>query len=135
VRRALLLLVLTSAAACGGLSPEESAQRGHYDGLWTVVSISGKAAPADRFLIRVREGKVTGGRDGCNSWGFDATVPPAPDGARMIISDAQECAPTPVMRAYWRAIGNGNVPPRLTPTGELQLRAAGEEIIAERRPD
>ncbi len=134
MRRALLSLLLAPAAACDGSDAEEAARLGHYDGLWSVVAISGEPIPPDRFLVRVRGGRVTGGRDDCNSWGFDATVPPGPDGTRMIIADAQECAPTRELRAYWRAIGNGNVAPRLTENGELQLNAGGDELLAIRKP-
>jgi hypothetical protein len=121
---ALFLIV----AACDG-------EAANPDGMWTVTTISGQEVPPGKFLLRVRDGRVTGGRDGCNSWGFDATRAPAPDGTRMIISDAQECSPTPQLRGYWRALGNGNAPLRTTEGGELRIRAGGDEIIARPVPD
>jgi hypothetical protein len=133
LRGGLLLLLL--AVACHGPDAEEAARRGHLDGIWSVTTISGRNVPEGSYLVRLRAGRVTGGHDGCNSWAFDATVPPRPDGTRMIVADAQECAPTPSMRAYWRALGNGNVPPGLTGSGELRIKAAGEELLARRKPD
>src|SRR5688572_12299972 len=122
--RVTLASLFQLSAACSG---EATAVP---DGLWSVTAISGVEIPAEKFLLRIRDGRVVGGRDGCNSWGFDETQPPQPDGTRMIVSDAQECAPTPQLRGYWRALGNGNAPLRLTPGGELRVRAGGAEIIA-----
>ena len=105
------------------------------DGLWAVTTISGVDVPTENFLLRIRDGRVVGGRDGCNSWGFDETQPPQPDGTRMIVSDLQACPPTPELRGYWRALGNGNAPLRLTANGELRIRAGGDEIVARRMKD
>ena len=120
------LPLLFLAAACGQLDPAEA------DGMWSVTSISGRDVPAGAFLLRVRGGRVSGGRDGCNSWGYDETRPVAPDGTRMIVSDAQECAPTPHLRGYWRALGNGNAPLHVGEDGALRIRAGGDEIVARR---
>ena len=133
--RAHGFLLLAVCAACSSSDPDEAAQLGHYDGMWNVTAISGQPVPEGAFLLRVRGGRVSGGRDGCNAWGFDATRPPAADGTRMIISDAQECSPTPQLRGYWRALGNGNAPLRRTGSGELRIRAGGDEIIARRIAD
>jgi hypothetical protein len=128
VRRRLLFL-LPLLAGCGGSEAQEAAREGRLDGLWQVVTINGKA-PAASFLLRIRRGRVVGGRDGCNSWGFDLTLPPAPDGTRMIISDAQGCPQTPERRAYWRALGNGNVRPAMAEDGKLRLSVGEDEVAA-----
>lgn len=120
------LVVLLLCAACTDEKPVVP------DGLWAVTAISGVDVPAETFLLRIRDGRVVGGRDGCNSWGFDETQPPRPDGTRMIVSDLQACAPTPQLRGYWRALGNGNAPVRLQEDGELRIRAGGDEIAARR---
>ena len=122
--RAAVISLLPLLVACSGGEPAVA------DGLWSVTTISGVEVPAEKFLLRIRDGRVVGGRDGCNSWGFDATQKPAPDGTRMIVSDAQECAPTPQLRSYWRALGNGNAPVRIAANGELNIRAGGDEIVA-----
>lgn len=122
MRAGLPLLLLV--AGCGD---QESAIP---DGMWAATAIDGEPVPPDQFLIRVRAGRVTGGRDGCNSWAFDATQPPMPNGTRMIVSDLQECRETPARSAYWRALGNGNAVPRTNEAGALQLRAGGAQIIA-----
>nr|WP_295371499.1 hypothetical protein [uncultured Sphingosinicella sp.] len=130
----LLLPAAALLTACGEMADREAAASGQHDGLWDVVEISGDPAPPGKFLIRLRSGRVTGGRDDCNSWGFDETRPPAPDGTRTILSDLRACGQTAQRRSYWRAIGNGNVVPRLTAGGELKLEAGGDEIVARRRP-
>ena len=121
-----LLFLLLALAACGGSDP---AEEGRLDGLWQVEEING-SAPTASFLLRIRGGRVVGGRDGCNSWGFDLTQPPEPDGTRMVISDAQGCPLTRERNAYWRALGNGNVRPVLTEDRKLKLNVGVDEVIA-----
>ena len=128
MRAAFTSLALLSAACSGG-------EPAVADGLWSVTAITGAQVPPEKFLLRIRDDRIVGGRDGCNSWGFDETQPPAPDGTRMIVSDAQECAATPQLRGYWRALGNGNAPLRPMANGELRIRAGGDEIAARRLED
>ena len=78
----------------------------------------------------MRGGRVVGGKDGCNNWGFDLTRQPEPDGTRTIATDLMACPDVPPRPNYWRALGNGNAVPELTGTGELRLRAAGSELLA-----
>lgn len=121
-----LLFLLAALAGCGGSDP---AREGRLDGLWQVEEING-SKPSANFLLRIRGGRVVGGRDDCNSWGFDETQPPAPDGARTILSDAQGCPRTRERNAYWRALGNGNVRPALTEDRKLKLKVGEDEVVA-----
>lgn len=131
--RAPAHLLLALLAGCGSSSREPDPR---LDGLWEATSIDGKPVPADRFLLRLRNGRVVGGRDGCNSWGYDETVPPAPDGSRTIVSDLMGCPAIPQRPAYWRALGNGNVVPALRrPDSQLRIAAGGAEILARRAPE
>jgi hypothetical protein len=129
--RAALLALLALLPACGG-EPDPAADRRH-DGLWRVTEIDGDPVGASDYLIRLRAGRVVGGKDGCNSWMFDLTRAPEADGTRPIISDLMGCAAVPSRAAYWRAIGNGNVVPRFGPDGSVRLRAAGSELLASPR--
>jgi hypothetical protein len=108
----------------------DPASDGRYDGLWAATTIDRQVVAPDAFLVRIRGGRVVGGKDGCNSWAFDMTRPPEPDGTRTIATDLMACPGVPPRPAYWRALGNGNVPPIVTDQGELRLRAGGSELIA-----
>lgn len=123
---ALLLL----AGGCDGQDrpvPDPS-----LDGLWRAERIDGDPVGRTEFLIRVRGGRVVGGKDGCNGWAFDQTRPPEPDGTRAVVSSCIGCPGIPSISEYWRAIGNGNAVPVLTRDGQLRLRAGGHEILARR---
>jgi len=130
MRAALPFLLL--ATGCGGdgrPQPDPS-----HDGLWRAETIDGDPVGRSEFLLRVRDGRVVGGKDACNHWGFDFTRPPEPDGTRAIISTLMACPGIPGIPAYWRAIGNGNAVPQLTEEGKLRFRAGGSEIVARRVP-
>ncbi|HEX8402841.1 MAG TPA: hypothetical protein VF628_14205 [Allosphingosinicella sp.] len=130
MRAALLLLLL--ASGCG--ADKDRASDGRYDGMWTATTIDGQAVAPRAFLVRVRGGRVVGGKDGCNHWVFDLTRPPEPDGTRTIATDLMACPGVPPRPTYWRALGNGNAVPDMTPTGELRLRAGGSVLLARRLP-
>lgn len=123
--RAALALSLAALCGCG---PEQAS----LDGLWRATAIDGQPVGRTDFLIRVRGGRVVGGKDGCNSWAYDMTQRPEPDGTRMVVSDAMACPGIAQRPAYWRALGNGNAGPILSESGDLRLRAGGSEIMARR---
>ena len=69
------------------------------DGEWRFVG------PRARYMLRIREGEIVGGYDGCNAWGFSQTLDDT--GERMVVSDAQGCNPKPFHDTYRRfAFGN-----------------------------
>lgn len=124
-----LLLLLLLATGCGSAPPAPDSA---LDGLWRAITIDRAPVGRTDFLIRIRGGRVVGGKDGCNSWAFDMTRPPEPDGTRSIASDLIGCSAIPQRPAYWRALGNGNVVPTLTAAGELRIAAGGSELRATR---
>ncbi len=128
--RALPFGIMALLAACGGASEPNGAS----DGLWRVTAVDGAPVGTAEFLVRIRGGRVIGGKDGCNAWVYDRSRPPAPDGTRMVISDLTECSALPQRPAYWRALGNGNAVPELTGQGQLRLRAGGSDLLASPAP-
>lgn len=124
MRLAWPLLLLFSA--CGG---EQEPAR---NGLWRATTIDGAPVGRTDYLIRIRGGRVVGGKDGCNSWSYDMTRPPEPNGTRMVVSTCIGCPGLAEQAGYWRALGNGNVVPVLIENGRLRLRAGGSEILARR---
>ncbi len=122
------LFVLLVLCGCGG-SPE--AAKDALEGSWRVTTIDGDPVGAAEFQVRVRDGRVIGGKDGCSAWVFDMTRPPTPQGMRLVITDLTPCPAIPQRPAYWRALGNGNARPVIAGAGRLRLEAGGSELVAE----
>jgi hypothetical protein len=132
--RAAAVCLLVVLAGCGPGGEPAASTDGRHDGLWLAEAIDGERVAPERFLLRLRAGKVVGGRDGCNSWAFDETRPPEPNGTRTILSDMMGCARTPRRQAYWAALGNGNATPRITEEGGLRVKVGEHEIVARKMP-
>ena len=128
-RSTLMFLVALMTGCADRETPPADAS---LDGLWRAERIDGDPVGRTEFLIRVRGGRVVGGKDGCNGWGFDQSRPPEPNGSRLVVSTCMGCPGIPKISEYWRAIGNGNVIPVLTDQDQLRLRAGGHEILARR---
>ena len=105
------------------------------DGEWGAITIDGRRVAPGSFNVSVRNGQITGGRDGCNNWGYVEDQPPASDGSRMIVSDAQGCPETAEQRGYRIAIGMGTPGLAKVPDGNLRIFAGGHEIVARRIKD
>jgi hypothetical protein len=129
MRVGLLALLIV----CGCDSTPEAAGNA-AEGSWRVTTIDGDPVGGAVFEVRVRGGRVIGGKDGCGAWIFDYSRPPAPDGTRMVLSELTPCSAMPQRSAYWRAVGNGNVRPRLAGEGHLRLAAGGSELLARPLP-
>ncbi|HEX8666785.1 MAG TPA: hypothetical protein VF727_00255 [Allosphingosinicella sp.] len=101
------------------------------DGMWGAVAIDGRRVDAREWRIGVRQGRVSGGRDGCNDWGYDEREDKP--GERLIVSTLVGCPEDdPVRRAYWAlASAHG---PTLTEAedGTLRIAARGHEGIFRR---
>lgn len=101
------------------------------DGAWAAVSIDGRPVSWREWRISVTGGKVAGGRDGCNDWGFDE--PEVEGGERMIVTTLVGCPEDdPVRKAYWTVAIERNVPPELLGDGSLRLAAGGHQAIFRR---
>ncbi|MGE5562895.1 MAG: hypothetical protein ACM3ZV_06235 [Bacillota bacterium] len=122
----MLLLILALAAFAlsylGSRSPGEfvhALSAGPKDGNWTAIAIDGQRIGAERFRLVIRDGKVVGGRDDCNDWGY-ASEPDA-NGERSIISTLQACPDTDIRRRFQAIIAS----PTLDLTSDGRLRASG----------
>lgn len=95
----LLLLGLAHYVSIHGIPKRLFAAE--EDGRWGAVSIDGQTMTSQGYTIVIEDGRVAGGRDGCNYWGF-SDDPPAKDGSRMIVSTLVGCPEDdPTRRAYW----------------------------------
>ena len=112
-------LALASAVRPAGVSwrwPFDPAE----DGGWQAVSLDGKLVPPTvRYAVGIRDRKVRGGYDGCNSWGFQDENPLS-NGDWTIISTLVECPPLPLEDKY-RALAFGQPNPTLLGKDALQL--------------
>jgi hypothetical protein len=95
------------------------------DGDWAALSIDGKAVPPFEFRVAVRDGRVAGGRDGCNDWAY-ASEPDA-RGERMIETTLQACPENELSRAYHIIAYDSEA--RLLPDGRLELAGRGHRAI------
>lgn len=121
---AVSLLALALALATIGLvSPRGGFHIWHSllgpkeDGNWAALSIDGKEVSPDNFRVALHDGRVVGGRDGCNDWAY--TSEPDAKGERMIESTLQFCPETELQRAYYALAYVSEA--RVLPDGRLQL--------------
>ena len=98
---------------------------GSRDGVWVLETIDGRRVAPDDYALALEDDRITGGRDGCNAWGYAA-----PEGDLMIV-DAQECPPSAEQRAYRRALpADRRVPPA---SGDRITIAGGGHVLTVRR--
>lgn len=100
------------------------------DGSWAALSIDGRPVDPQQYRIAIADGEVSGGRDGCNSWGYSDEAPDA-NGERTIVTTLVGCPEDdPVRQAYWRLASASRI--ALLPDGRLRLSADGHEAIFRR---
>lgn len=101
------------------------------DGAWTAVSIDGRAVAAGAWRVSVERGRVSGGRDDCNDWGYQE---PQQEGQeRMIVSTLVGCREDdPVRRAYWAMATAPDAVVTLREDGTLRLAVRGHEGLFRR---
>jgi hypothetical protein len=101
------------------------------DGPWNAVTIDGQAVPPREWRIGVEGGKVSGGRDGCNDWGYGE--PEVKGGARTIVSTLVGCPEgDPVRKAYWAMAMAPEARLELLADGTLRIAARGHEAVLRR---
>ena len=114
---AIATLSLMCAGALSGCSRPDG-----IDGRWAVVSVGANPVSASEWWLEVQEGRIVGGRDGCNRWRYqDADSP-------LVLSDAQECPSDPRHTSYWNVVkANRSV---AGPKNEgLTLSAGSDQLI------
>ncbi len=117
---------LLAIASLAGIGPDDLRAKlfAHAeDGSWSVVTIDGQTLPKTEYLIAIQEGRVRGGRDGCNNWSYETP------GSGWIVSDLQECPESPVTAAYRKIVRN----PAFMLTGDHRLRITGRGHTADLR--
>jgi hypothetical protein len=101
------------------------------DGPWNAVTIDGRAVAPREWRIGIEGGKVSGGRDGCNDWGYGE--PEAKGGARTIVSTLVGCPEgDPVRKAYWAMAMAPEARLELRADGTLRIAARGHEAVLRR---
>lgn len=99
------------------------------DGSWAAVAIDGRAVPWREWRYWVERGKVAGGRDGCNDWGFDK--PEVEGGPPTITTTLAGCPEDdPVHKAYWALALGASL--ELREDGTLRLAGRGHEAVLRR---
>jgi hypothetical protein len=123
----LPLLLVAILGACHA-APEQAAWKGEaIDGVWLAETIDGRSVGRSRYTINVAEGRVTGGRDGCNDWGFDYG-----ERERTIVSTLIGCPADPLFEGYWAVVNPQPWHPQLRADGRLEA-TAGRHVVVLRR--
>ncbi|HYG29860.1 MAG TPA: hypothetical protein VD887_06570 [Allosphingosinicella sp.] len=101
------------------------------DGSWNAVSIDGRPVAAGAWRISVERGRVSGGRDDCNDWGYQE--PQREGGQRLIVSTLVGCREDdPARRGYWAMATAPDAVLELRGDGRLRLAARGHEGLFRR---
>jgi hypothetical protein len=101
------------------------------DGTWAMESIDGRSVPWREWRFSVGRGRVAGGRDGCNDWGFDE--PEVEGGERMIVTTLVGCPEDdPVRKAYWALANDKAAWLELRRDGRLRISGGGHEAVLRR---
>ena len=120
-----LVLALVAAAGPGAAT----------DGSWSAVTIDGRPAP-DGYRLAIENGRVKGGRDACNDWGYQDDG----RGGRMVVSTLVGCPENDrVRQAYWALASATDAAIAEQGGGRLRVAAGGHEAVWRRcrwvRPD
>jgi hypothetical protein len=125
------LLLAAAAALLGGCSEpprERAAWQGQaIDGVWVAETIDGRGVGRTRYTINVAEGRVTGGHDGCNGWGYEMY-----QGQRTVNSTLIGCPPDPLHEGYWAVVRPEPWTARLLRDGRLEASARGHRAVLRR---
>lgn len=103
------------------------------DGSWRIARLDGDDVWRMRYLLHIRWGAITGGRDGCNFWAF-SDEQPDPSQGRMTISTLVGCQPEPCDRLYGR-FAHGQPRMRLIGEDRLEMVLDGHRAELVRLPD
>lgn len=123
------LMVLGVLDRTGEWKPWQMLFAEEEDGSWVALRIDGRPASPQEYRITIAEGKVVGGRDGCNHWSYEDEGPDA-NGQRMIVSTLVGCPEDATRLAYWSLRADPRI--ELLPDGTLRMAASGHEGIFRR---
>lgn len=127
-RPALLIVAGLLLGACSEPPPERARWKGQaVDGAWIADTIDGRSVGRTRYTINVAEGRVTGGHDGCNGWGFEMY-----QGQRTVNSTLIGCPPDPLQQAYWAVVRPEPWTARLLQDGRLEASTPGHRVVFRR---
>lgn len=125
---ALLLAVAALLGGCSEPARELTGWQGQaVDGVWVAETIDGRSVGRTRYVINVAEGRVTGGHDGCNGWGFEMY-----QGERTVNSTLIGCPPDPLHQGYWAVVRPEPWTARLLENGRLEASAPGHRVVLRR---
>jgi len=122
-----LLLMIAACAAQPEPGPEPAAAP-KADGAWILVAMDGRPLPG-AYTVEVKDGRVAGGRDGCNMWGWDSA---GPGGDRAIHSTLIGCPETQQNRTYWAVARDEQARLAVSADGRLAIEGAGHRLIGRR---
>ena len=124
------LLLVAAAALLGCSEPprERAGWKGEaVDGAWVAETIDGRSVGRTRYTLNIAEGRVTGGHDGCNGWGYQWE-----QGQRTISSTLIGCPPDPLQQAYWAVVQPEPWTARLLDDGRLEAWATSHRVVFRR---
>ena len=99
------------------------------DGSWMAVTLGGQPAPPQEYFIGIRDRKVRGGRDGCNSWAYTDEGPDE-RGERSVTTTLVDCPEDPLSKAYHVIVFDPRM--EILPDGTLLLSRNGYRGIFRR---
>jgi hypothetical protein len=125
------LLLAAAAALLGGCSEpprERAAWQGQViDGVWVAETIDGRGVGRTRYTITVAQGRITGGHDGCNGWGYQLD-----DGQRTVVSTLIGCPHDPLQQTYWAVVHREPWQAQLRADGRLEAATSGHRVLFRR---
>lgn len=124
-----LLIAILLVQAVHSLRVMQRLTAPEVDGTWAAVAIDGWAVPWGEWRFWVERGKVAGGRDACNAWGFDKPV--VEGGPPTITTTLVGCPEDdPLRKVYWAlALGAAL---ELRQDGTLRIAGNGHEALLRR---
>lgn len=97
------------------------------DGPWRAVSIAGQPVGRVHYTVRVADGRVVGGRDGCNAWSYVRG-----EQGWAIESTMIGCPEDPLRGLYFQALDPEGHRLAEGPNGTLVVSARGTSAVFRR---
>lgn len=128
MRKRVVLIAAAALLGCSEAPPERAGWKGEaVDGAWVAETIDGRGVGRTRYTLNIAEGRVTGGHDGCNGWGYQWE-----QGQRTVVSTLIGCPPDPLQQAYWAVVHPEPWTARLLEDGRLEASTPGHRVVFRR---